>query len=88
MAQRPGAAEADQRAGHRGAGGRGGDQAELQPTPALHAGEGPQRRDAPGLLLRAGAHRSGPPDGIRTQQFYYGLNLLPVEPVGLTGFSL
>lgn len=62
-AHRPGEAEADQRAGHRRARRCGGDQAELQPTPSLHPGEGPERRHSPGLLLRPGPHRPGPPGG-------------------------
>lgn len=60
---RPGEAQADQHQGHRGGGERGGAEEGLQPSPALHPGEGQEHRHAPGLLLRPGSHREGPPGG-------------------------
>lgn len=60
-AVRPGQEEADQRPRHRGGGGCGADQEDLQPAPALHAGEGQECGHPQGLLFRPGAHRQGPP---------------------------
>lgn len=44
---RPGEATADQHPRHRGRGERGGAEEGLQPPPALHAGQGPQRGHPP-----------------------------------------
>lgn len=60
---RPGEAQADQHQGHRGGGERGGAEEGLQPSPALHPGQGQEHRHAQGLLLRPGSHREGPPGG-------------------------
>lgn len=60
---RPGEAQADQHQGHRGGGERGGAEEGLQPSPALHPGEGQEHRHAQGLLLRLGSHREGSPGG-------------------------
>ena len=62
-AHRPGEEEADQHQGHRGSGECGGAEEGLQQTPALHPGEGQEHRHSPGLLLRPGPHRQGPPGG-------------------------
>lgn len=61
------------RAGHRGARRCCRDQAELQPTPAFHAGEGPERGHSRdycfALAHTVRDHLVG--RWIRTEQYYY-----------------
>lgn len=57
-----GEAQADQREVHSGRRGRGGHEENVQQASALHAGQRPERRHHPGLLLRAGPLGPGQPD--------------------------
>lgn len=60
---RPGEAQADQHQGDRRSGECGRAEERLQPAPALHARQGPERRDAARLLFRAVAHGARSPGG-------------------------
>lgn len=63
----PGEEEADLGARPRRGGERRGPQDKLQPTLALHPGEGPQCGHQARLLLRPGAHGARPPGGQMDQ---------------------
>ena len=60
-ADRPGPAQADQRARHRAGGERVEREEVVQSSRPLHGREGPQRGHRPRLLPGLGAHRPRPP---------------------------
>jgi len=57
-----GETQADQCQVHIGRRGRGGHEEDVQPAPALHAGQGQERGHHPGLLLRASPFGQGQSD--------------------------
>lgn len=62
QAQAGGKAEADQRQVDRGRRGRSGHEEDIQPTSALHVGEGQECGHRPRLLLCAGPFGQGQSD--------------------------